>query len=35
MCYIATDILTCDQDIISDFFILPDKNKKLRKDSGN
>ena len=25
VCYIATDILTCDQNIVGDLFILPNK----------
>ncbi len=34
-CYIATDVLTCDQDIVADLLILPDKNgaKKIIYDN--
>lgn len=35
VCYIAADILTCDQDVVADLFILPDKNKKNKNDSDN
>ena len=35
VCYIAADILTCDQDIIADLLILPDKLRPVKKDSGD
>jgi hypothetical protein len=34
-CYIAADVLTCDQDVVAELLILPDKFKPKRKDSGN
>jgi hypothetical protein len=34
-CYIAADALTCDQDIVADLLILPDKSKPRKNDSGN
>lgn len=33
--YIATDALTCDQDIVSDLLILPDGSKPRKVSSGN
>lgn len=27
VCYIAADVLTCDQDVVADLLILPDKSK--------
>jgi hypothetical protein len=35
VCYIACDILTCDQDVVADLFILPDRSKPIKKDSDN
>lgn len=34
-CYIASDVLTSDQNIIADLLILPNKSKPKKNDSDN
>ena len=34
-CYIAADVLTCDQDVVAELLILSDKSKPKQKDSGD
>ena len=34
-CYIASDALTCDQDVVADLLILSDKSKPKKNDSDN